>query len=303
MKNKKAFDVLIIGGGVAGLTAAIYSSRYALNTAIVSLDIGGIATTAHKICNYPSYKEISGFELMNKVNEQVKELEVSIFYEEVKSIYKKDDIFFVKTSNSEYTSKKIIFAAGMRRKKLNVPGEEELLGRGVSYCATCDGGFFKDKIVAVVGGSDAALSSAMLLSEYAKKVYILHRRNGFFKAEPAWTKLVKENKKIKSFFKEEVISINGKTKVESIKLKFGKELKVDGVFIEVGSEPSLNIIEKLNIETERGYISTNKNQETNLEGFYAAGDITNNELKQIVTAASQGAIAANNAYKSLIRER
>ncbi len=304
MKNKNIFDVLIVGGGIAGMTAAIYSSRYALNTVIVSMNIGGIASTAHKICNYPSYRAISGFELMEKVHDQVNNLEVPIIYEEVKSITKKkDNHFLVKTSKNEYISRRVIFAGGMKRKKLNIPGEEELLGRGVSYCATCDGGFFKNKVIAVVGGSDAALSSAILLSEYGTKVYLIHRKESFSRAEPAWVKLVEEEKKIEVLFNEEVESIEGKEKVEYLKLKSSKEIKADGIFIEVGSEPDLKIVEGLNVDTEKGYISTNKSQETNVEGFYAAGDITNNELKQIITAASQGAVAANTSYRTLVREK
>lgn len=302
-ENLKLFDLLIIGAGAAGLTAAIYSARYALKVAVISKDTGGTAATAHKICNYPGFNEISGLELMNKMGEQVSALGVPIFNEEVLEIKKVDEIFLVKTSENEYHAKKMIFSAGMHRKKLNIPGEERLYGRGVSYCATCDAGFFKNKVVAVIGGSDAALSAALLLSEFASKVYIVYRKEKFFRAEPAWIKLALSEKKIESIFNEEVIEILGEKKVDSIKLKSGNLLNVDGVFIEVGSVPKLDMIHDLNIEQENGFIYVDKNQKTNMHGFYAAGDITNHELKQIVTAASQGAIAAFSCFEELKLEK
>ncbi len=303
MEQKDIFDVLIIGAGAAGLTAAIYSSRYALNVAIVSKDTGGLAATAHKICNYPGFEEISGFELMHKVSEQAKKLGVKIFNEEVVEIKKEKIIFVVKTLKNNYYAKKVIFSGGMQRRKLNVPGEEKLYGRGVSYCATCDGGFFKNKIVSVVGGSDAALTSALLLAEFASKVYIIYRKESFSRAEPAWIKLVDSENKIEKLFNEEVIEISGEEKVQSLKLKSGKKLDVDGIFIEIGSEPNLKLIENLGIKTDKGFIKVDKKQETNIKGFYSAGDITNNELKQIVTASSQGAIAAFSCFEKLKIEK
>jgi thioredoxin reductase (NADPH) len=274
-----------------------------MKVAIISKDTGGLAATAHKICNYPGFKQISGFELMNNIAEQTKDLGVEIISEEVEDILKEKDIFVVKTNKNEYRSKKIIFSAGMHRKKLNVPGEQRLYGRGVSYCATCDAGFFKNKIVSVIGGSDAALTAALLLAEFASKVYIIYRKEKFIRAEPAWIKLIEKEKKIESIFSEEVIEINGERKVESVSLKSGKELKLDGVFIEVGSEPKLDLIKNLNIDNDRGFIIVDKNQETNQKGFYAAGDITNHELKQIVNAAAQGATAAFSCFNELKMEK
>lgn len=299
MEQENLFDILIIGAGPAGLTAAIYSSRYALNIAVISKDTGGLAATAHKICNYPGFKDISGFELMQRIAEQAKDLGVKIFNEEVLEITKKKGIFTVRTNKNEYYSKKVIFSGGMERRKLNVPGEERLYGKGVSYCATCDGGFFKNKVVVVVGGSDAALTSALLLGEFASKVYIIYRKDSFSRAEPAWIKLVNSENKIEKMFNEEVTEILGENKVESIKLKSGKEIKTDGIFIEIGSEPKLELLKNLNIKLERGFVKVNKKQRTSLAGFYSAGDITNNELKQIVTAASHGAIAAFSCFEEL----
>jgi thioredoxin reductase (NADPH) len=303
INNLNIFDLLIIGAGAAGLTAAIYSARYALNVAVISKDTGGTAATAHKICNYPGFKESSGFELMQKISEQVIALGVPIINEEVLEIKKEKGLFLVKTSKNDYFSKKVIFAAGMHRKKLNIEGEKRLYGRGVSYCATCDAGFFRNKIVSVIGGSDAALSAALLLAEFASKVYIIYRKDKFFRAEPAWIKLVESEKKIEPIFNEELIEIMGEKKVDSIKLKSGKILKIEGVFIEVGSEPKLDLIKSLDISQENGFIKVDKKQETNQKGFYAAGDITNNELKQIITAASQGAVAAFSCFEELKLEK
>ena len=193
-KNSEIFDVIIIGAGPAGLSAAIYAARYKLNIIVIGKEIGGYAAVAHKICNYPSYTAISGMELMQKVLNQVKELGVQILNEEVVKVKGKDGNFIVETVKNKYSAKKIIFSGGTTRQKLGVPDEEKYLGKGISYCATCDAGFFKNKIVAVVGGSDAALTSALLLSEYASKVYIIYKQEKFFRAEPHWIELVEKNK-------------------------------------------------------------------------------------------------------------
>ena len=172
----------------------------------------------------------------------------------------------------------------------------------LSYCAVCDAGFFKSKTVVVVGGSNSALTAALLLAEYAKKVYIIYRKEKFFRAEPSWIKQIEKNKKIEVLFNSEITEIIGKEKVEGIKLNMGKDLKVDGVFVEIGSVPNENFLKQLGLKTEEGYIKVNKKKETSVEGIYAAGDITNNPLKQIITACSEGAIAANSAYEKIKKE-
>ena len=294
------YDLIIIGGGPAGLTAAIYAARYKLNTLVISKNIGGTAATAYKICNYPSYENIKGFELMQKITKQAKVLGSEIIYDEVSKIEKMKDGFSVSTKKNKYDCKKIIYAAGTERIKLNIPGESKFLGRGVSYCATCDALFFKNKIVAVVGGSDAALSSALLLAEFASKVYIIYRKSEFLKAEPYWILLVEKENKIEPIFNEEVIEIKGKENVEEIKIKSGRNLKMDGVFIEAGSVPETNLLKELKIKLdEKGYVITDKKQKTSFNGIYAAGDITSNTLKQIVTAAAEGAIAAYTAFQEI----
>ena len=305
------YDLIILGGGPAGLTAAIYAQRYKLKTAVFSKTIGGIAATAHKILNYPSYEDVKGFELMKKFTDHAKNFGANILYNEVLSVKKGKPGFIVSTKKGDYSCKKILLAMGTERRKLNVPGEAGLLGKGVSYCATCDGTFFKEKVVAVIGGSDAALTAALLLAEFATKVYIIYRKPSFFRAEPSWIELVEKDEKIESIFNEEVVKINSSTKVEegdvakvsSVDLKSGKKLKLDGVFIEIGSIPKIDFLANLKIKQDKsGYIETDRYQRTNVTGVYAAGDVTNDVLKQIITAGGEGAVAAYSIYQEIKKD-
>ncbi len=297
--EKKNYDLIIVGAGPAGLTAAIYACRYLLNTLVLGELQGGMMSESHRICNFPTQNNISGLELTGKLVNHVKELKGEIKQEKVEDIKKQGKEFRVKTNKNEYFARKIILAVGTEKRKLDIPGEKEFLGKGVSYCATCDAAFFKDKIVGVVGGSDAALTAALLLAQYAKKVYIIYRKEKFFRAKPAWTKQVKANKKIEVIFNSNITEITGREKVEKVKLNTKKDLKLDGIFIEIGSVPNEEFSKQLRLKTEEGYIRVNRKQETNIEGVYAAGDITNNPLKQVVTACGEGAIAANSAYEEI----
>ena len=301
---EKNYDLIIIGGGPAGLSAAVYAARYKLKLLVFSKNMGGLAATAHKICNFPSYTEVKGFELMERFTKHAEELGVPINYDEVTKIEKRDKGFIVHTEKEKFKCKKIIFAGGTIRTRLNVPGEGKFTGRGVSYCTTCDAAFFKNKTVCVVGGSDAALTSALLLDEYAQKIFIIYRGEAFVRGDPTWVDAVNENKKITKMFKEEIAEITGDKSVEKIKLKSGKELKVDGVFIEVGGVPETGLLKPLNVGLdEKGYIIVDKNQKTNVRGLFAAGDITNNKLKQIVTAAAEGAVSAYGVYREIKEEK
>jgi len=290
------YDMIIVGAGPAGLTAAVYAGRYLLNTLVIGELKGGTISGAYKVCNFPSYKSITGMELTGKLVEQVRFLGIEIKQERVEEIKEKNG-FEVKTSGSVYSSKAIVLATGSEKRKLNVKGEKEFLGRGVSYCATCDAAFFRDRVVAVVGGSNAALTAAILLSEYAKKVYIIYRKGFFFRPEPAWIKQVEENEKIETVFNSNVKGIKGSKSVEKIALDSGRELSVDGVFVEIGLTPNAGLAEKIDLNLDKGHIITDKNQKTSLQGVFAAGDITNNPLKQAVTAAAEGAVAATSAYE------
>lgn len=289
------YDVVIIGAGPAGLTAAIYSARYKLKTLVIGQLAGGIASEAWEICNFPTYGRVKGFDLMQKMISQVKELGVTLLNEEVKEIKKN----LVLTNKKEYSTKKIIIATGTQRKRLELPKEKEFLGKGISYCATCDGGFFKDKIAGVIGGSDAALTAALLLSRFAKKVYIIYRKEKFFRAEPAWVDEVKKEKKIEPIFNSEVVELIGEKKLEKVKLNTGKEVVLDGLFIEIGSNPNSELAKKMGVKTKEGYILTDERMRTNISGVFACGDVVESELKQIITACAQGAIAANCAYEEI----
>lgn len=297
------YDVIIVGGGPAGLTAAIYSSRYKLSTLVLSKTIGGAASTAHKICNYPSYENINGYELMQKFTTHAKSLGAEIKYEEVLSIEKKDNYFIVKSENSSYEGKKVIYTAGTKRERLNVAGEGKFIGKGVSYCTACDGPFFKDKKVVVVGGGDAALSSALMLSSYAKEVIIIHRGKEFTKGDPSWQIMIEKDNKIKKMFNEEVVEIIGDKKVEKIKLKSGKIIETDGIFIEIGAKPDSEILKSLKVKIDsKGYVIIDCGQRTNIPGFFSAGDVTSKDVRQVVVAAGDGAVAAYQIYWELKEE-
>lgn len=300
---KKKYDLVIIGSGPGGLTAGIYAARYNVNFIVIGKIPGGMMAEAHKVCNYPSQNNITGFELTQKMVEHLKELEGEISQEEVIEI-KKDKIGFkVKTKDNEYSAKKIILATGRIKGELGAKGEKEFKGKGVSYCATCDGPFYKDKVVGVVGGGNSAITAALLLAEHSKKVYLIHRKDSFSKAEPEWLRQMEKDKKINVIFNSEVKEIHGKEFVEGVKLSTGKGLKLDGLFIEIGSIPQPRCLGNLNVKREGKYLAVDKNQKTSVPGLLAVGDITNNILKQVITAASEGAVAATTAYKELKIEK
>lgn len=299
--DKQVRDLLILGTGPAGLTAAVYGARYMLDTVVIGSSAGGQIAEAHKICNFPTYENISGMELTKRMVEQVKALDVPVLVENVEDIAKEDGIYKVKTNKRIHYAKKLIYSLGSAKKELGAPGEKDYVGKGVSYCATCDGAFFRDKTVAVVGGSDAALTASLLLADYAEKVYIIYRKDHFFRGEPVWVKEVEENPKIESLFNSEIKQILGKNMVEGVLLQDDTKLDVDGIFIEIGSNPNTSMPSKLGVELEKNFIKIDCLQRTNVKGFFAAGDVTNIPLKQAITAASQGAVAANTAYEEIKR--
>lgn len=299
----KKYDLVIIGAGPAGLTAALYAARYRINLLVIGKIPGGLVAETDDICNFPSYPNIKGFELAKKMLDQVKELGVEIVNEEVSNIKKKNTDFEIATNKFKYEAKKIIFATGSERKKLGIAREKELTGKGISYCATCDAVFYKDKIIGVVGGSDAALTAALLLANFAKKVYIIYRKDSFFRGDNVWIEKVKKNKKIEPVFNSKIIKLIGKNKLEAVELNGKKELKLDGLFVEVGGVANIELAEELGIKIENKQIIVDKMQETNIHGFFAAGDVTNNPLKQIITACGQGAVAANIAYREIMKEK
>jgi thioredoxin reductase (NADPH) len=295
--SETIYDIAIIGGGPAGLTSAIYGARYGLKIIVFSDSFGGTVSYAHKVCNYPGFTEISGMEWSEKVLDQVQSLGVEVNFEKVMAIDKKEKEFIVNSDQRTVKAKKIILAIGRSRRKLGVDREEELTGKGISYCATCDGGFYKGKVVGVVGGSDAAVTSALLLADLADKVYLLYRKEEL-RAEKAWVDLAKANKKIEILYKTEVVELLGTEKLDAIKLNTEKIISLNGLFIEIGSVPNTELLSRLNVSLDDNkFIIVNKEQKTNVSGIFASGDATNaSDLKQVITSASQGAIAAYHCY-------
>ncbi len=298
--QNKEYDLIIVGGGPAGFTAGIYAVRYRMKTLIIAEVSGGLAADASEVENYPGFRKITGYELMGKFKDHAVSLGAKFKQGTVVRIRKEGDKFLVADSdNNEYTAKSVILALGTKRRKLQIPGEEDFLGKGVSYCAVCDATFYKDKIVGVVGGSDAAAQAALLLSKYAKKVYIIYRRDKL-RAEPVLVDRVLKDEKIEIIYNSNVIKLNGSNKLEELVLDTGQNVKADGLFIEIGGVPNTVLTKDLGVETnERGYIVVNDAMETNVKGVFAAGDVTtgSNMLEQIITACAEGALSAESAYK------
>ena len=299
-------DVLIVGAGPAGLAAAIYAGRSQLDTLVLDQMMpGGQLLITEAIENYPGFYEgITGFELSEKFRQHAEKFGAKIENgKPVESVDLDGDIFVVKAGGEEFRGKTLIWAAGSTPRKLNVPGEAEFVGRGVSYCAVCDGAFFKDRTVAVVGGGDSALEEALYLTKFASKVYLIHRRDKF-RAVKIIQDRVKRNEKIEPILNKVVVSINGKDFVESLTLKDTvteeeSVLPVDGVFIFIGNEPNVAPVVHLVETTEQGFIVTDEEMKTKTPGLFAAGDVRYKPLKQVVTAASDGAVAAMSANKYL----
>jgi thioredoxin reductase (NADPH) len=297
------YDLIIIGAGPAGLTASIYASRYRIGHLLIGSQLGGAMSLASSVENYPGFKKITGGELTKKMVEQVKGLGGEIINGNVIQIHHARAFKICTESGREYEARALILATGTQRRKLNIPGETEYLGRGVSYCATCDAAFFKDKTVVVIGGSNSAAQAALHLAGFAKKVYLVYRRKPL-RAEPIWVERIKKNNSIEVVYNVNVTKILGDgmkvTKIEWDKDKKG--LAVEGIFVEIGGVPGADLVKPLGVELdEKGYIKVGSDMSTNIAGVFAAGDVANaaGELQQIVTAASEGAIAATSVYKYL----
>ncbi|MCX6768217.1 MAG: FAD-dependent oxidoreductase [Candidatus Micrarchaeota archaeon] len=310
--SQKVFDVAIVGGGPAGMSAAVYAARRGL--AVVLFEgklLGGTVNEATEIDNYLGFSKTHGMELSKKFAEHVKSFPIEVREEAVVEARAAGAAgagkgFSVKTANGECRAKSVVLAMGAKFQALNVPGEKEFAGKGVSYCATCDGYFFKGKRVAVVGGGDSALSSALYLSDLAKEVLIIHRR-GEFRAEEEWQKRVQarvKEGKIRLALKRNVVEIRGKQFMDSIVLEDAETKartteKLDGIFVYVGSAPLSMLAKQLGVElTEKGFVKINDGCSTNVPGVFAAGDITG-KLLQIAMAVAQGAQAALSAYSFL----
>jgi len=290
------YDVIICGAGPAGLTAAIYSARANLKTLIIEKNIvGGLTAISSNIENYPGFEKIDGFTLCQNMLNSALKFGAEIVYEEITNLDLKNKK--VQTNKNGYRAKSIIICLGVIPRKLNIKNEDKFLGKGISFCATCDGTFFKNKVAAVIGGGNSAFENALYLSKICKKVYLIHRSEKF-KAFSDLVDSVKKSGNVEFLLNSAIIELEGHDKLEQITIiKDNKKqvLKSDGLFISIGYMPNTL---KLDLKTdENGYIVTDENKQTSQSGIFAAGDIRQKSLRQIVTACSDGAVAATNAFE------
>jgi thioredoxin reductase (NADPH) len=305
VESSNKYDVIIIGGGPAGLSAGIYTARARLSTLLIErAAIGGQIINAARVENYPGYTDgVSGIDLTQAMHHQAEKFGVKTLYDEVIGIELSGKQKVVKTPQGDFLAGTVIVAGGAERQKLGVPGEAEFTGKGVSYCATCDGAFFRDKAVAVIGGGNAAVTEALELTKFAIKVYIIHRRNEFRATKIMQEKLLADSR-IKPVWDTVVTAIVGDKLVNKIKLhnvttNKDSELNVSGVFVSVGSQPATGYLKGLLTLDAVGAIVTNDKLETSVPGIFAAGDIRSGSIRQVVGAAGDGAVAAINASKYL----
>ncbi|MFC1908312.1 thioredoxin-disulfide reductase [Chloroflexota bacterium] len=300
-ESNQKYDVVIIGGGPAGLSAGLYTSRARLSSLIIERGIiGGQITNTEQVDNYPGFPEgIGGIELTQLMHRQAEKHGMKITIAEVTCIEIKGKQKVVKTTNGDLTAKAVIIANGAKRQKLGVPGEEEFSGKGVSFCATCDAAFFREKTVAVVGGGDAAIAEALLLSRFASKVIVIHRRDQLRATAIEQEKAFAEPT-IEFLWDTVVEEIAGEDFVTGLKLRnitTGKKsaMEVDGIFIAVGFKPNTDYLKGLLTLSDSGAIITNDRLETSVPGIFAAGDIRQNSIRQVISAAGDGAVAAISA--------
>lgn len=292
-------DLIIAGSGPAGLSAAVYASNAMLDFAVIEKFpmSGGQMLNTYEINNYLGFETIDGFSLGQKFRKHAESKGADFINDEITAIKKIDGGYSVKGKNGEYETKTIIFATGANPKKLGVKGEANFAGRGVSYCATCDGNFFRNKEAAVVGGGNVALEDALYLSNICSKVYLIHRRDELRGAKYLQDK-VRKNERIELILKDEVEEIIGENKVEKLLLKSGNELKVNGVFIAVGLEPNSKLLDGI-ADMENGFIKADESGVTSAEGIFAAGDVRTKRLRQVSTAVSDGANAVHSVEEHL----
>jgi len=302
------WDLIIVGGGPAGLTAALYGSRSGLSTLLLEeKTTGGLLSEIPVVENYPGFSEgVSGLDLAAKMTEQTRRAGAEIHeIETAQSVEVKGELFSVKTDRTNYSCGALVLATGAVHRPLGVKGEEELKGRGVSYCALCDGAFFRGKTVAVAGGGNSAASSAVYMAGIARQVYLIHRR-GELRAEQAWIKAIKD-KGVRMLLDHEILGLKGEQKLQSIHIRNKvtderSELQVDGLFVEAGEIPNSELAVDLGAKVDgEGFILVNDRQETSINGVFAVGDVTCFPVKQISTAVGQGAVAATEAFCHLRR--
>ena len=296
------YDVLIVGAGPAGMTAAIYASRGNLKVGLIERNVpGGQIVYTQVVENYPGFKSINGVDLAMVMMEQTAEKDVDFIYEDVTSIKKEDNLFTVTTNENEYKAKAVIIATGQANRKLSVPGENRLIGRGISFCALCDGSLYKDKDVLVVGGGNSAVEESLYLAGVCKSVTIVHQRDEF-RADPEVVDKIKDKDNVHIILDSTVQRFMGTDKLEAVEivnLKTGdvQEMKFSAAFLYAGHLPATSFLKDLGILDERGYIITDQNLMTSIPGLYAAGDCVIKDVRQIATAVSDGSISATHAVK------
>lgn len=301
--QEKEFDVVILGGGPAGFSAGIYTARGNVSTAILDVSmLGGQPSNYLELENYPAFMKIGGFELMEKFEEHADMFGVQKFpMQEIEFIDLVSSPKIIRTKDVEFRTKSVIIATGAKPMRLGVKGEEEFIGRGVSYCAVCDGAFYKDKVVAIVGGGNSAVEEAIYLTKFASKVYIIHRRDEL-RADKIIQDRAAKNEKIEFVLNSVVCEIQGQDLVNNLILKNTKtdemfNLAVDGVFPYIGITPNVENISGQITQDKAGFIITDETMKTSIDGVFAIGDVRNTPLRQVITAASDGAIAGVYAVK------
>lgn len=293
------YDLIIVGLGPAGVCAAIYAKRSGLKVLCLEKNMpGGIINYIDRIDNYPGMYGISGTDFSYKLYEHLNSLEIEYKLDGVLSIEKKNEVFEIKGEKEDYQTKKIIIASGRKAKKLGLVNEEKFLGRGLSYCAVCDGAFFKNQTIAVVGSGRSAVQETMYLAKFAYKIYMIVRKDSLHVEKELENKL-KLYKNVEIIYNTKVTKLNGNEKLESVILNDKEELKVTGLFIYIGYEPNISYLKNFDIFDNNGYIIVDKNYETKVNGLYAVGDSVKREYYQIIMAMASGAEAALNVTTSL----
>lgn len=293
-------DLIICGGGAAGLTSAVYAARSGLDFVLIDISssMGSQITQTSDVDNYTGFEKVNGMELVMKFYEHAKALNAPMINDEVQEITKENGIFTVKCAQGEYKSRTVIYCSGASHRELGVKGEKELLGRGVGYCAVCDGFFYRNKTVVVVGGGNTAVTDALYLSKICKKVILVHRRDSL-RAEKILVERLENAENVELMFNSEVAEILGEKGADGVLLKSGERLDCDGVFIAVGIVPRSDTVKNLAGLDDNGYIVADESGRTSLDGLFAAGDVRTKELRQIITACSDGANCVDSVNKFL----
>ena len=293
-------DLIICGGGAAGLTSAVYAARSGLDFVLIDISssMGSQITQTSDVDNYTGFEKVNGMELVMKFYEHAKALNAPMINDEVQEITKENGIFTVKCAQGEYKSRTVIYCSGASHRELGVKGERELLGRGVGYCAVCDGFFYRNKTVVVVGGGNTAVTDALYLSKICKKVILVHRRDSL-RAEKILVERLDNAENVELMFNSEVAEILGEKGADGVLFKSGERLDCDGVFIAVGIVPRSDTVKNLAGLDDNGYIVADESGRTSLDGLFAAGDVRTKELRQIITACSDGANCVDSVNKFL----